>query len=123
MLEGLPELEELNMYGNSVSVIVVPTNPKILSKLEILDLGYNDISRLPDELDQLQSLRTLKVMNNLISKVPMRICDMDLRVIDVSYNPVIEPPFETCERGICSMRRYWHCICIQLKTYLRNLNK
>ena len=49
-------------------------------------------------------------MNNLLSKVPMRICDMDLKSIDVSSNPVTEPPFETCERGICSMRRYWHCI-------------
>jgi GTPase SAR1 family protein len=110
MLEGLPELQELNMYGNNVSVILVPTNPKILCKLEILDMGYNNVSWLPDELDQLKSLRTLKVMNNLVSKVPMRICDMDLKVIDVSSNPVTEPPFETCERGICSMRRYWHCI-------------
>ena len=85
-------------------------NPKLLSKLETLDLGYNNISVLPDELDQLKSLKTLKVMNNLLSKVPMRICDMDLKSIDVSSNPVTEPPFETCERGICSMRRYWHCI-------------
>ena len=40
----------------------------------------------------------------------MRVCDMDLKVIDVSSNPVTYPPIETCERGICSMRRYWHCI-------------
>jgi Ras of Complex, Roc, domain of DAPkinase/Trypsin-like peptidase domain len=109
-LEGLPELQELNMYGNNVTVIVVPSNSKLLSKLEILDLGYNNVSWLPDELDQLKALRTLKVMNNLLSKVSMRICDMDLKVIDVSSNPVTEPPFETCERGICSMRRYWQCI-------------
>jgi hypothetical protein len=98
------------MYGNKVVEIVVPTNPKLLSKLEILDLGYNNVSWLPDELDQLKALKTLKVMNNLLAKVPMRICDMDLKVIDVSSNPVTEPPFETCERGICSMRRYWQCI-------------
>jgi GTPase SAR1 family protein len=110
VFEGLPELQELNMYGNKVSEIVVPLNPKLLSKLETLDMGYNNIHVLPDELDQLKSLKTLKVMNNFLSKVPMRICEMELKSIDVSSNPVTEPPFETCERGICSMRRYWHCI-------------
>jgi Leucine Rich repeat len=103
------------MYGNKVAEIIIPTNPKVLSKLETLDLGYNDILWLPDELDQLKSLRTLKVMCNVLTKVPMRVCDMDLTVIDVSSNPVTEPPIETCERGIHSMRRYWDCIRMEEK--------
>lgn len=110
MLEGLPELTELNMYGNKVRVIVVPNNPKLLSKLETLNLGYNDLSYIPEELDRLKSLRVLKVMNNFLEKIPMRVCDMDLKTIDVSSNPVIQPPIETCERGICSMKRYYHCL-------------
>ena len=110
MLEGLPELQLLNMYGNKVAEITIPDNPKLLSKLETLDLGYNDLVFLPDDLDHLKGLRILKVMNNFLAKVPMRVCDMDLKTIDVSSNPVTEPPIETCERGICSMRRYWHCI-------------
>lgn len=110
MLEGLPDLQELDMYGNIVKVISVPTNPKVLSKLETLNLGYNDLVFLPPELDKLKSLRVLKVMNNFLAKVPMRVCEMDLKIIDVSSNPITEPPIETCERGICSMRRYWHCI-------------
>lgn len=110
MLEGLPELHELNMYGNKVAEIVVPNNSKLLGKLETLNLGYNDLAYLPDELDQLTALRNLKVMNNFLEKVPMRVCEMDLRVIDVSSNPVIQPPIETCERGICSMKRYYHCL-------------
>lgn len=40
----------------------------------------------------------------------MRVCEMDLKSIDVSFNPVIQPPLETCERGIFSMRRYYHCL-------------
>jgi Leucine-rich repeat (LRR) protein len=110
VFEGLPDLQELNMYGNKVVEIVVPTNPTLLSKLETLDLGYNIITYLPNELDQLKALKTLKVTNNLLAKVPMRICDMDLKRIDVSSNPVTEPPYETCERGIGSMRRYWQSI-------------
>jgi len=110
MLEGLPELQLLNMYGNKVVQITLPSNPQLLSKLETLDLGYNDLVFLPDNLDHLKGLQFLKVMNNFLAKVPMRVCDMDLKTIDVSSNPVTEPPIETCERGICSMRRYWQCI-------------
>jgi GTPase SAR1 family protein len=110
VLEGLPELQELNMYGNKVAEIIIPTGRGYLSKLETLNLGYNDLAHLPDDLDQLAALRTLKVMNNLLEKIPMRVCDMDLRQIDVSSNPVVQPPLETCERGICSMKRYYHCL-------------
>lgn len=110
MLEGIPELQDLNMYGNKVAEIVIPRNPRLLSKLEILNLGYNDLAFLPDDLDQIKSLRTLLVMNNFLRKVPMRVCDMDIKTIDVSSNPVIMPPTETCERGICSMRRYYQCL-------------
>jgi len=110
MLEGIPELQDLNMYGNKVSEIVVPRNSKLLSKLEILNLGYNDLAFLPDDLDQIKSLRILKVMNNFLEKVPMRVCEMDIKTIDVSSNPVVQPPVETCERGICSMKRYYHCL-------------
>lgn len=110
MLEGLPDLQELNMYGNKVAEIIIPHNPTILTKLETLNLGYNDLAYLPDDLDQLKALRTLKVMNNFLEKVPMRVCDMDLRTIDVSSNPVIQPPIETCERGICGMKRYYQCL-------------
>jgi GTPase SAR1 family protein len=110
MLEGLLELQELNLYGNKVTVIVVPHNPKLLTKLETLNLGYNDLAYIPEDLDRLKALRTLKVMNNFLEKIPMRVCDMELKAIDVSSNPVIQPPIETCERGICSMKRYYDCL-------------
>lgn len=113
MLEGLSELQELNMFGNKVSAIVIPHNPKLLARLETLDLGYNDLAYLPDELDRLKSLRVLKVMNNFLEKIPMRVCNMELKAIDVSNNPVIQPPIETCERGIGSMKRYYHCLSME----------
>jgi len=110
MLEGLLALEELNMESNKVSEIIIPSNTKLMSKLETLNLSHNDLSYLPEDMDQLKSLRILKVERNFLEKVPMRICDMDIRSIDVSRNPIIMPPIETCERGICSMKRYYHCL-------------
>jgi hypothetical protein len=123
MLEGLPELNDLNLYGNKIAEIIIPTNNKLLSKLEVLNLGYNDLAFLPDDLDHLISLRTLKVMNNFLEKIPMRICDMDIRTIDVSSNPVIQPPIETCERGICSMKRYYHCLRMEEQTKLKAMEE
>jgi len=116
MLEGLPELAELNLYGNKLTVIVVPNNPQHLARLETLNLGYNDLAYLPDELDRLTNLRTLKLMNNMLEKIPMRICEMDLKVIDVSSNPVIQPPIETCERGVQSMKRYYMNLRLEQQT-------
>lgn len=110
MLEGLPELQDLNMYGNKVAEIIVPHNPQVLSKLDSLNVGYNDLAYLPEELDQLKALRTLKVQRNFLERIPMRVCEMDIKVIDVSSNPIISPPIETCERGMCSMKRYYHCL-------------
>jgi len=98
------------MYGNKVAEIIIPHNTRLLCKLEVLNLGYNDLDHLPDELDQLKALRTLKLMRNFLERIPMRICDMDIKDIDVSSNPLIQPPIETCERGMCSMKRYYHCL-------------
>jgi GTPase SAR1 family protein len=124
MLEGLPELQQLNLYGNKVSLIVIPTNPKLLSKLELLNLGYNDLAFIPEELDTLKSLKTLKMMNNFVEKIPMRVCDMkQLATIDVSSNPVIQPPIETCERGICSMRRYYECLRVEEQSKQKALER
>ena len=110
ILEGLPELQDLDMYGNKVTEIIIPHNPALLSKLESLKLGDNDLSYLPEELDQLKALRTLKVQRNFLDRIPMRVCEMDIKVIDVSSNPIMSPPIETCERGMCSMKRYYHCL-------------
>lgn len=108
MLRGLPELRELNMYDNRIGKIVVPhSTTGLLAKLEILNLGYNEIESLPEDIDQIVSLKVLKVMNNIFTKVPKRICDMSLKTIDVSGNPVDQPPLETCKLGIYSMKRHY----------------
>lgn len=109
MFKGLPELVDLNLYGNNIAAIVVPTDSTLLNKLEVLNVGYNDLMYLPPDLDRLVSLKSLKAMNNFIEQVPRRVCDA-LTMIDVTFNPVMQPPLETCERGIRSMRRYFHAL-------------
>ena len=73
-------------------------------------MGYNQLTSIPAEIAKLPSLKTFKCMNNIIEIIPAAICEMDLRVLDVSSNPVVQPPLETCERGLHAMRRYYHCL-------------
>lgn len=76
-------------------------------------MNLNKITVIPDEISQLHALKTIRCMNNSIEIVPEAVCEMDLRVLDVSSNPLIQPPLETCERGIFSMRRYYNCLRVE----------
>lgn len=110
ILEGLPDLADLNMYWNKVTEIIIPRSSEAFRRLEILDLGYNNIHSLPDDLDRLKSLRTLKLTKNLLTKIPMYVCEMDLKTIDISGNEVTQPPSEVCKGGILSMKDYYRSL-------------
>ena len=127
--KGLPKLVHLDLYGNKLTCFSPCTihcskhnhphtnrQQKLLSKLEYLDVGYNQLTVLPDEVATLPSLKILKCPNNLIEVIPSSICEMELRVLDVSSNPLVQPPLETCERGLHSMRRYYHCLKLEEMT-------
>lgn len=107
---GLPELQALELYGNKISQLTLPKDASELSKLDYLDVGSNILTSIPDDLTKFHSLKTFKCMNNTLEIIPPAVCEMDLRVFDVSSNPLVQPPLETCERGLHSMRRYYHAL-------------
>ena len=107
VFRGLPELKDLNLYGNKIASLELPRDPSALSKLEHLNIGYNDLAYLPEDLDELQNLKTLALMNNFLEVIPRRICFMNLKSIDVSFNPLLQPPMKDCESGIVRMRRFY----------------
>ncbi len=107
---GLPDLQALELYGNKISQLTLPRDASELSKLDYLDVGSNILTSIPDDLTKFHSLKTFKCMNNTLEIIPAAVCEMDLRVFDVSSNPLVQPPLETCERGLHSMRRYYHAL-------------
>jgi hypothetical protein len=98
------------MYDNKLCELILPSKGDYLSKLEFLNLGFNDLTCLPDELTQLKKLRVIKVPNNLITHISKDVVEMDLKELEVTPNPLIQPPLGDCERGICGMRRYYKCL-------------
>ena len=103
-------MQYLDLQHNKLTFLTFPSDPTLLTKLEHLDVGFNQLTAIPAEIVRLPSVKTLKCTNNLIERVRAEICEMDLRVLDVSSNPLLQPPLETCERGLHSMQRYYHCL-------------
>lgn len=111
MLQGLPELQGLNMQDNKITEIIIPEDTRLLSRLETLDVSDNALTVLPDNLDQLKSLRALKLSNNALDTIPMRVCCMGrLRQLEVSCNPITQPPKDACDRGLGCMKRYYRLL-------------
>ena len=130
VFRGLPELQHLELQHNELTAITLPSDSQVITKLEYVDVSFNKVTALPVEIALFQSLKTLKCMNNLIEVIHVQICEMDLRVLDVSSNPLFQPPLETCERGLTSMRRFYHCLHLEENkkrdthnTYISNLMK
>lgn len=130
VFRGLPELQHLELQHNELTAITLPSDSHLLTKLEYVDVSFNKVSALPVEIALIQSLKALRIMNNLIEVIHVQICEMDLRVLDVSSNPLFQPPLETCERGLTSMRRFYHCLTLEESknrnthnTYISNLMK
>ena len=81
-----------------------------MTNLETLDIGFNNLETLPENINMLHSLKHLKAMNNLLTTIPRSICEINLKKIDVGCNPLFEPPLEACDRGIDSICRYYCAI-------------
>ena len=60
--------------------------------LEILDLSRNKISRIPDEVRKLTSLRVFSIMQNRLDDLPAGLADMNkLQILKVAGNPLRWP--------------------------------
>ncbi len=103
-MEGAPELWDLNLCSNKISEIDISSNSMLLSKLETLNLGNNDLKCLPEELDQLKALRKLDLRCNSLEAIPKRVCSMKIKDINISSHPIIMPPIEICEQGVHQMQ-------------------
>lgn len=107
MFEGLPNLQELNLYNNQISEIRLPQNILCLSKLKHLDLGDNDLTCIPKKITLLPSLKSLGLCLNHLTEVPLELCDGSIRFVNVSKPTDSKSHASASERSLLAMMRCW----------------
>ncbi|TQN64633.1 Leucine-rich repeat-containing protein 57 [Colletotrichum shisoi] len=88
---------DLNFQGMHVlpQAVIDLVNGDVERSLETLDLGYNRLRAVPEEIVHLSSLTTLSIQHNLITKLPFCIGSMaSLKSLKVDGNPLGFPPPE-----------------------------
>jgi hypothetical protein len=134
-LGGLPQLKELNLYGNRLAKIQGCNghhhhSSSSNSKLILLNVAYNDLVCLPETLP-FPRLQSLIASHNFLTVIPQALVLSTspfssssrqqqqrnhkrrpaplprLLHFDVTSNPLMEPPAEVCEAGLAEMRRYY----------------
>lgn len=84
------------IWGNVRSLLLrannlvgdIPSNISYLTNIEEIHMEYNQITNIPDEIENLQStLLRLYINNNQLTKLPTTINKLkELRILDASYN-------------------------------------
>ncbi|CAH1154418.1 unnamed protein product [Phaedon cochleariae] len=93
--ENMPDLEEVHLEGNDFSVLDPHTQVAIstLSKLKVLNLANNELTEIePTALKNLQHLEELDLSYNHLDFVPdnVKYLSKTLRVLKLSHNYIFE---------------------------------
>lgn len=90
---------------------VLPESLGQLTALELLQIGYSDLSRcnykiksLPDSFSKLQSLLTLQITNTAIKTVPQRLCVLKKLNLSIRENPMDSLPNCICNINMVTTR-------------------
>nr|XP_032806155.1 malignant fibrous histiocytoma-amplified sequence 1 [Petromyzon marinus]XP_032806156.1 malignant fibrous histiocytoma-amplified sequence 1 [Petromyzon marinus] len=101
----LSSLEELYFSRNLLPA--VPESVSLLRKLTVLWLDNNRLRYLPDGLVELGQLEELVLQGNQIAILPDNFGRLaNVRVWKIKDNPLIQPPYEVCLKGVPHIAAY-----------------
>lgn len=93
-LPALSSLEKLSVYDNSIaSINGISLLGEGATRLHYLNLGRNNLRKLPMELSKVQTLRTLWVDDNMLDEFPKCLLQLtNLEELRLSGNQITEVP-------------------------------
>src|SRR6266508_1920391 len=106
ILSQLPQLEQLDLSGNRLTVL--PDDIGNLSRLTCLMLDDNQLAALPESLGALTSLRWLALDGNALTDLPAAISRLpQLEKLDLRWNKLTgsQPWLRDLERRGCVVLR------------------
>ncbi|GMH86556.1 hypothetical protein TL16_g10584 [Triparma laevis f. inornata] len=111
ILKGCGELVSVDLYSNAIEEVDFGEEVGGGSRIENINLGYNNLSEFPLNLHILTELKYLSVNNNVLRSVSKEVVELQsLKKLDVDLNPISNPPLEVCARGLSAMRRFYRCL-------------
>lgn len=110
VLRHVPNISILSLHSNKIDSIpgnsmVVLAGPGMITDL---NLSFNNIESLPDEIGLLKSLASFRLGGNLISRLPRSITSFKSSMrFDISDNKLVYPPQEVAKLGMKYIRGYF----------------
>lgn len=82
----LIHLQELDLTNCNLTDQSFPKQVAFLLNLQVLDIGTNRLTKIPDEIEFIPHLRSLCVCYNKITKLPPWIVSSEISALCVAYN-------------------------------------
>ena len=102
MINANTKVDALNSNVMELETIMKGNVNKIVSNMSDLET----MSKLPDEVGQLSSLRSLNISTNKIHKLPVALCHVTvLESLTLDVDKMRYPDTRTCEGGIEAIMR------------------
>ena len=78
--------------------LIFPKEICNLINLEVINMSYNFIKKIPRGINQLTNLNTFWLYHNEITNIPLKLCQLTkLTSLDLSYNLITKIPDQICQ--------------------------